>query len=91
MESFVLVTSVVGTHYVTDVEQTPTTMRQWFRTIPTPLTDPLYAFAWAADSALERSEDDHLRHQVWLVMDGVVTDFYDTHPHRTRYPYRATA
>jgi hypothetical protein len=78
MESFVLVTSCVGTFFCTDVEETPTTMRQWFSDSPRPLTDPSWAYAWAADSAWDRFEDDRIHRQVWLIMGGVVTDHFST-------------
>lgn len=78
MESFVLVTSHVGTFFVTDVEETPTTIRQWFSDSPRPLTEPVWAYGWAADSALDRHEEDGIHRQVWLVMGGVVTDHFST-------------
>jgi len=52
VDAHVVVTSIVGTFHCTDVESTPTTVRQWFRDSPVALTDPVYAFGWAADTAL---------------------------------------
>lgn len=74
LDSHVIVTSIVGVFHCTDVESTPTTMRQWFRDSPHPVTDPSYAFGWAADSALERAEDDRISRDVWLIQGGVVAD-----------------
>jgi hypothetical protein len=53
-------------------------MRQWFSDSPRPLTDPSWAYAWAADSAWDRFEDDRIHRQVWLIMGGVVTDHFST-------------
>lgn len=74
IDSHVIVTSIIGTFHCTDVEQTTTTARQWFRDSPVPLTDPVYAFGWAADSALERTGHDGLARNVWLIIGGRVAD-----------------
>jgi hypothetical protein len=74
IDAYVMVTSVIGAAYVTDVEVTPTRERQWFRYIPTPLTDPTHAFAWAAASALDHAAEDYLTRDVWLIIGGRVAD-----------------
>ena len=72
--SHVVITSIVGTFHCTDVEDTPTTVRQWFRDSPVELTDPTWAFAWAADTALQRASYDRISRDVWLIQGGVVSD-----------------
>lgn len=74
LAAYVVITSIIGTFHATDVEHTPTTASQWLRGSLTPVTDPVYAFGWAADSALERFDEDRIRRDVWLIQGGVVTD-----------------
>lgn len=75
-KAHVIVTSIIGTFHCTDVEVGAVRMRQWFRDSPVELTDPSYAFAWAADNAYDSWCDDRIRRDVWLIMDGVVADHF---------------
>jgi hypothetical protein len=74
VESHVIVTSIVGVFHCTDVEHTPDLTRQWFRDSPHPVTDAVYAFGWAAGSALARAKDDYITRDVWLIIGGRVAD-----------------
>ncbi|QOP66870.1 hypothetical protein SEA_ODYSSEY395_121 [Arthrobacter phage Odyssey395] len=80
MESFVLVTDPSGAHFLTDVTATPTSETQRFSTVPVALADHASAFDWAAASAWDAQAADGIDRQVWLVMGGVVTDYFDTRP-----------
>jgi hypothetical protein len=69
-----MITSAVGVFHCGDVELTPTSGRQRLHDSPVALTDPTYAYWWAADSALDRAEEDGIARDVWLIIGGVVTD-----------------
>lgn len=80
IDSYVMVTSIVGVHHVGDVtgDGITTPLRQWFHNDPTPLTDPTWAYGWAADSALDRTAQDNIVRDVWLIIGGRVADHFNT-------------